>query len=131
MKEKDTESLNIIEKLIDNNNSGTVVLLQNLDRLLSIDVDDLIESEQFFYEKIGLLKKYLSMVFHRYLTGPNAISIHVSNFEDCFQKGKKLKPWDPFMEKNTNTIPIGEEKLKFKDNSISVSPFVLPHHSLI
>ena len=31
--------------------------------------------------------------------------------------------------KNTNTIPIGEEKLKFKDNSIFVSPFVLPHHS--
>lgn len=129
MKETDDESLKIINKLIENHNSGSVVLLQNLDRLLSIDVNDLVESEQFFYEKISLLKKYLSMVFHRYLTGPNAINIHVSNLEECFQKGKKLKPWDPFMEKNTNTIPIGEEKLKFKDSSISVSPFVLPHHS--
>jgi hypothetical protein len=127
-RETDQSSLKILEILLKNNQSGTVLLLQNLDRLLSLE-NDIEKSEAFFYDKIDILKKYLSMVFHRYLSGQNSIKIHVSNFDEVFKSGKNLKPWDPFLESNTNTKIKPTDVQKYKNHSISITPFILPHHS--
>jgi hypothetical protein len=124
----DKESNLIINKLLEQTNTGTVVLWQDLDRLIEIDNDN-DENEKHFYNKIESLKKYLSMIFHRYLSGPKAIKIHVSNLDDFNSSESRLKPWDPFLEKNTFTQNLGSEKLKYKNNEIIVTPFVLPHHS--
>ena len=124
----DKTSNSIITNLIGKGDTGTVVLWQNLDRLITLDGND-DENENYFYEKIEILKKYLSMIFHRYLSGPQAIKIYISHIDDYGNEKTKLKPWDPFLEKNTYTQDLGTEKIKFKNNAILVTPFILPHHS--
>ena len=124
----DNDSNKIINKLLEKTKTGTVVLWQNLDRLIFLE-DDNTENEKFFYEKVENLKKYLSMIFHRYLAGPKSINIHVSHIDDFGSQSNQLKPWDPFLEKNTFTQNLGAEKIKYKNNEIIVTPFVLPHHS--
>jgi len=124
----DKKSNSIINRLLDKNDTGTVVLWQNLDRLITLDGDD-DQNEQFFYEKIEHLKQYLSMIFHRYISGPQAIKLYVSNIEDYGNEKNKLKPWDPFLEKNSNTQDLGTETIKYKNHSIDITPYILPHHS--
>ena len=96
---------------------GTVVLCQNLDRLVS-DVDDP-EAENNFLDKFDYVAKYLEMVFHRFLVGKSKVSILVGKH--------KCKAWDPFLESNQLTQERATESLNPK--SIKVTPFVLPHVS--
>ena len=69
------------------------------------------------------------MIFHRYLSGPKSIKIHVSHIDEFSSTSNQLKPWDPFLEKNTFTQCLGTEKLRYKNNEIIITPYVLPHHS--
>ena len=123
----DNFSQKILDKKLQSLQSGTVVLWQDLDRLITLE-DEEEKNKDYFYEKIADLRKYLSMIYHRYLSGSNAIKIFLTpDLNDC--DNYKIIGWDPFCISNSHTEEIGSETLIYKKNKISVTPYVLPHHS--
>ena len=103
---------------LDSMKSGTVVLWQNLDRVID-SIDDLEGAERIFYNKFIDVRKYLEMVFHRYLGGPTRINISIGR--------TPLKPWDPYLMSNPFTQELSTEK--YEDGTIRIIPYVLPHVS--
>ena len=73
----DNFSQKILDKKLQSLQSGTVVLWQDLDRLITLE-DEEEKNKDYFYEKIADLRKYLSMIYHRYLSGSNAIKIFLT-----------------------------------------------------
>jgi hypothetical protein len=102
--------------------SGTLVLWQNLDRV--IDRTDSTSTEANLYEKMDIVRKHQEFVFHRYLKGESGIkSISI------FINGDSLKPFDPFNLKNPATQHLQDEKLEIYGETIYIQPYILPHHS--
>jgi hypothetical protein len=100
---------------------GTVVLMERPDRLVgNADADD-DEARERFFAMVRATVEHVGMVFHRFLTGRNAISISVN--------GSAIEPWDPFMDDHPATQRLPEESLPFGNGVVTVSPFVLPHVS--
>lgn len=93
--------------------SGTLVLLQRLDRLVTEDyqADD-------FLSAIDRVEAHLAMTFHRYLEGPYPRLTIIIN-------GQRVSPWDPFMTGHpskawaTMPTPIGGD--------VTAQCHVLPH----
>lgn len=107
---------------IDNN--GTLVLWENLDRM--IDKTDLASMEANLYEKMDIARKHVELVFHRYLKGEAGIrSILI------FFNNSPLKPFDPFNSKHPATQYLPNEQIEFYGETISIQPYILPHHSKI
>ena len=116
--DKDEEINNIpcIEKLKESD-KGTLVVWQNLDRLKV--------GELYFDRSMGRkmddVRKHLSLVFHRYLTGDTElkkIQIRINN--------ASIEPVDPFLT-NKNTQVMADENLYIDDVRITVRPYILPH----
>ena len=106
-----------ILSILDDFQSGTVVLCQRLDRITKDEEDP--DAEANFLEKFTYVAKYLEMVFHRYLKGRPRVKIRVGRHE--------CQGWDPFIATNAFTQERSTEHLDHKQ--ISVTPFVLPHVS--
>lgn len=102
---------------IKQSSKGTAVIWWDIDRLTKETQTDNTESMDKFMRTMDLIKKHLSMVFHRYMT--EGVKIY---FRD-----REIEPWDPFM--------IGADGLQLKadvylDNrKIMIKGFVLPHRS--
>jgi hypothetical protein len=102
---------------LDGARSGTLVVLEHLDRLVSdVPASDDLARERFF-TAVARASDHLSMVFHRFLSGRGAVALRVN--------GRKVEPWDPFLEDHPATQRLPREWL----GSVAVSPFVLPHWS--
>jgi hypothetical protein len=101
---------------------GTVVVWDKLDRLVGDDVavDDSAAHDRF-RSVISHVEQHLAMTFHRFLEGRGAISLCVN--------GQRLEPWDPFLESERFTQRLPDEVLTLRGDHVTVSPFVLPHHS--
>jgi hypothetical protein len=100
--------------------SGTVVLWQNMDRV--VDHFEVVKHkpENMFLERFLSVKEYLEMVFHQYLESrSNKITITVG--AAC------CEPWDPYLRSNHFTQELSSEK--YEDSRVSVVPYVLPHVS--
>ena len=109
--------------LLDDQTSGTVLFWDRLDRLVgSAFIDDEV-AQKHFRERVDSVKQYLAMVFHRFLSGRNAITIHLN--------GREIEPWDPFMEDVEAVESLPVEPLVADDIQIEVKPYILPHHSKI
>ena len=109
--------------LLDGQASGTVLFWDRLDQLVgSASADDDV-AQKHFRERADAVKQYLAMVFHRFLSGRNAITIHLN--------GREIKPWDPFMEDIEAVEPLPAETLIADGIQAEVKPFILPHHSKI
>jgi len=109
--------------LLEEQESGTVLFWDRLDQLVgSASTDDDI-AQKHFRERADSVKQHLAMVFHRFLTGRNAIAIHLN--------GRKVEPWDPFMEDTEAVDPQPTETLSADGARIEVKAFILPHHSKI
>jgi len=125
-KETDRKSEELMDVIISDLDHGTAVLWQNMDRLIQNDID--VEAdEDFFYEKINYMNKYIGMIFHRYLSGPNAIDIYCCHPSKIDEKKSKIKSWDPFLSNKSRKLD--REVIPFKGKNIAINPFVLPHHS--
>ena len=131
LNDTDEESEKLLDNIITHLDQGTCVLWQQLDRLIESDEseDENYIGEDFFYQKIEELRKYLGMIFHNYITGPKPIEIFLSTNENIRDKSSKIKAWDPFITSNNSTRILSTEKLHYKGESIEVTPYVLPHHS--
>ncbi len=108
----------IIERL-DAAEGGTLVLLEDLDRL-SGDADvDATSDRDFFLARVRAVERHLEMVFHRFMEGSSAIEFRVN--------GNVVAPWDPFAAGDVFVEPLQSES--FDNGRVRVQPFVLPHFS--
>lgn len=100
---------------------GTVVLLENADRLVGPEgVDDEAAHERF----LGAVREthhHLAMVFHRFLSGRDALQLSIN--------GSVVEPWDPFLENHPATQRLPHESIPARTGKVDVVPYVLPHVS--
>ncbi|MCZ7385823.1 MAG: ATP-binding protein [Candidatus Methanoperedens sp.] len=101
--------------------NGTVVLWENIDRIVSGTRVDNGKDHRLFLERIDSVKYHLAMVFHRFLER-GRLKIWINE--------RTLEPWDPFLKNKKATQLLNEESLDIT-KKIVVNPYVLPHHSKI
>lgn len=97
--------------------TGTLVLWEKLDRLTGARGSGKVDYARIISEA----QDYLSLVFHRYITGEKdlrRISLRVNNLE--------LEPIDPFNSKNNATQISPLETIR---PGITMQSFTLPHQS--
>lgn len=95
--------------------SGTLVLWEQLDRLVTPGF-----SEQNFLDLIDAVERHLSMVFHRYLQGVQPQFRLTIN-------GRPVVPWDPFLIDHPATWSSPVVPLPAAGGMIEVQCHVLPH----
>lgn len=109
-------------KSIEAEKSGTAVVWEKIDRIPGCSGSGATSQKEFLAE-IDRVKDHLALVFHRLLCGRGATRLHLN--------GRRIQPWDPFMEEAKATQPFPPEKLGFNDRQVEVTGFVLPHVSKI
>jgi hypothetical protein len=102
---------------------GTVVMWTDLDRLFEDETG--IRRDEIVNEKLDVVEKHLSLVFHRFLAGEvkgrKKIAISLN--------GHQVAAFDPFCRKNSATQILPEEVVYVGETAVQMQPFILPHHS--
>jgi|TARA_B100000315_G_C14594023_1_gene597621 hypothetical protein len=115
-------------KSLKNVENGTIVLWENMDRVVG-EFEDMDEhsAKESFQKIIQGVNKYISMVFHRFIGFGGKLNIYVCTPDTIGKDNIKIKGWDPFVidHKATNSLP--EEPLSKTD--IIMKGYVLPHFS--
>lgn len=108
---------------LDGQVQGTILFWDRLDQLVGdANADDEV-AQKHFRERADAVKAHLALVFHRFLRGRNAISLHLN--------GRRIEPWDPFLEETDAVDPLPAETLRADGQEVEVKAFILPHHSRI
>ncbi len=98
------------------NETGTLVLWESLDRI----VTNAYAAEDFF-DLIDRVEIHLAMVFHRFLEGPRARLKILLN-------GKSIAPWDPFMSGHPAKLWASPVQRRLTGSGVvTVECHVLPH----
>ncbi|MGJ1396475.1 ATP-binding protein [Sphingobacterium multivorum] len=106
-------SFPLFDKL-EKNESGTLVIWQDIDRIANSN----------FSEMIDKMRKHISLVFHKFLEGSfpsKKVNIAVND--------NPIKPFNPFNSNHPATQQIADEKINIFNSTVIVQPFILPHHS--
>jgi hypothetical protein len=102
---------------------GTVVVWRDLDRLFEDESGQ--RRDDIVNEKLDVMEKHLSLVFHRYLAGEvkgrKRIRITVN--------GHPVEAFDPFCRKNPATGLPPEDIVWIDGEAVRLQPYILPHHS--
>lgn len=109
-----------IHARLDDLASGTVVIWENLDRLVRDSREDDKEALNKFLETAESVKKHLAMVFHRFM--------EQGKFALFFQQ-RKVEAWDPYLIGKDGLQSFPEEQLQ--NGQVTVKGYVLPHKSRI
>lgn len=108
------------ERLTDH---GTIIIWSDLDRLFEDETGR--RRDEIVNEKLDIVEKHLSLVFHRYLAGEvkgrKKIAISIN--------GHAILPFDPFCRKNPATQMLPEEVVYVGGAAVQMQPYILPHHS--
>lgn len=105
---------------LDNLEHGTIVVWKALDRIVDHNITDRHHPKDAFLGRFLSIKKYLEMVFHRYLERrTKRIKIKIG-IGECIA-------WDPFLLRNNFTRELSSER--HEDSRVKVVPYVLPHIS--
>jgi hypothetical protein len=111
------------------NSIGTVVLWQELDRILDYERPDGESARRRLGSMVREVEGHLAMVFHRFLSGEARRRPRLR----IILNGNEVAPWDPFAREERATkklerinIPVGAPEL---EGELTVEPFVLPHQS--
>ena len=100
---------------------GTLVVWEKLDRLVGdVGANDARARRQFL-DGLRSLEYHLAMVFHRFMVQRNRVSIWLN--------GREVERWDPFLSDDGATQQMPSETLGDSESPITITPFVLPHHS--
>lgn len=103
-----------------NHSSGTIVIWNELDRMVkNVKADDKVALGKFLH-CMDLVKKNLSMVFHRFISD--------GRIKLWFQD-RLVEAWNPFLENEPATQIFPEEPMQ--NGNIKIKGFVLPHKSKI
>ncbi len=106
-------------KELEKNNTGTLVVWENLDRLKAGELN----FEAVLGRKIDGVRDHLALVYHRYLKGePGITKLSISI------NGESILPVDPFLQ-GKSTQPMDDEVIVIQGNKIIVRPYILPHIS--
>lgn len=101
-----------------NPDHGTIILIEDLDRI--IDENNINKSKTKFFNVIKKVAIHIGIVFHRYISEDN-LQIYVNN--------NQVQPWNPFVVNNVATQELNEEVCW--DSSYTkktvIQPYVLPH----
>lgn len=100
---------------------GTIVLWENLDSIVGLASRDNQKAQDNFLEIIENVEHHLAIIFHRFLEKRNRLKIWINS--------RQIEPWDPFLSKCSSTQLLPKENLLFKEEKITIQPYVLPHHS--
>ena len=109
--------------LMDEQDCGTQVLWECLDRIVDGSPTDDLRSHRRFLDLVAQVEAHVAMTFHRFLSDRKGISIHVN--------GRTVEAWDPFLEGSAATWQLGEERLHLHGAAITIRPYILPHHTKI
>lgn len=105
------------------NKTGTAVIWTKLDRLFEDQYGS--KRDEIVNEKLDLLERHLSLVFHRFLAGEvkhhPKLSIRIN--------GHTVKPFDPFCRKFKATQVLPKEIVRVDGKEVTIQPYILPHHS--
>lgn len=105
---------------------GTVVLWEGLDRVLLYQNPWGARAETAMHSVRMALSQYLSMVFHRFLSGESKRRLPLRISVD----GTCLEPWDPFARAEPATQSLPEQRLDFEIGGraygVVARPFLLP-----
>lgn len=110
----------IFEKEINTVRSGTVVIWNDIDRIVKDLQKEDEDSLDKFLQIMVQVKKHLAMVFHRFIEN-GRIKIH---FQD-----RAIEAWNPFLLNEPATQGFPDEP--FYNGKVIVKGFVLPHKSKI
>lgn len=109
-----------LEIEISNLTSGTIVLWNDIDRVVKDFSQDDTKALDKFLQTMEQVKKHLAMVFHKFIE-KNKINIFFQN--------KKIEAWNPFLIDEIATQTFPEEKIQ--NGKVIIEGFVLPHKSKI
>ncbi|KHN51722.1 ATP-binding protein [Aeromonas hydrophila] len=103
--------------------NGTAVIWRKLDRLLEDEIG--VHRDEIVNEKLDVVGRHLSLVFHRFLSGElkgySKLSLSIN--------GHPITAFDPFCRKNPATQILPEEVVHIGAAQVRLQPFILPHHS--
>ena len=104
--------------------SGTIVLWEKLDRLLPLKSPDSGWARRRIEGLVPKVSAYLSMVFHRFLSGEAYAKVRIT------VNGVDLQPWDPFarQEPRTKQLDTDEFEIEHEDvtGAVTVNRYLLP-----
>ena len=103
--------------------SGTLVLLQDLDRVSGIPNKDGAANKESFMRQCEEVEEYLSLVFHRIIEALNGVQIYVNN--------NRITPVDPFFVVEATQILQSHRLRDSNGATVLVEPFVMPHESKV
>lgn len=115
---KDEEILGHIK-----NGQGTIVLWQNMDHVVGDSATEDNNARRNFQKMIDETATHLGMVFHRFLSGRDAISIQVNV--------TPVVGWDPFLLDRLGQQQLPVERYGTGEKLVIITPYVLPHQSKI
>jgi hypothetical protein len=105
--------------------SGTVVVWQNLDRVIPASGAHGGWAKRRFEVLVEKTKQHLAMAFHRFLTGENGaprISMAVN--------GEKVRPWDPFVRHEPATQQLPSQQFELEGGvgvgAVELRRYILP-----
>jgi hypothetical protein len=116
----------LIEKITEDG-SGTMVMWEKVDRLIkSYDKPTGKAAQRAISNIVTSLKEHLSMTFQRFLDHTDKRCQNIN----MVVNGEPIKAWDPFQEKNTATLILGDEDvvvdMEEHSASFKVRSFLLP-----
>lgn len=128
LSDSDIEHDKLIDKLIKNHlgdtESGTILLWRQLDASLVGEHKQ--RNETRFNEILDMARKHLETVFHRFLSPGQGQKTTKIDFN-----GSDLVAFDPFGPAVNARRELPTEDIVIAQETISVHPFVLPHHSKV
>jgi hypothetical protein len=101
--------------------SGTLVVWQNLDRLMVGEID----FSRSMAKKMDDVRSHLSLVFHRYISGEAGLKRIVVRMNNT-----PIEPADPFLTKR-HTQVMDDEVLEIEGAKVVITPYILPHFSTL
>ncbi len=106
-------------EVVNNQNSGTLILWENLDRIVG-NADANNESvKNAFYQEMISVKHHLSLVFHKFIESKRV---------KLFFQNEEIEANNPFL---LNLNPKPEMGLPEKFGNVEITYFILPHMSEI
>lgn len=108
------------ENNLENFDSGTLVIWNDLDRVVKHFKEKDNASLDKFLFIMERVKKHLAMVFHRFIEGKRI---------KIFFQDNEIAPWNPFLPNESATQSFSEEQIH--NGQVIIKGFVLPHKSKI
>jgi len=111
-------------RVLDSLDSGTLVMLENLDRVVGGASPNNEKAHEHFLAKIDELRKHLAMTFHRFIARPRPrLNIWINGSD----QDHLVEAWDPFMEGHKCTTRTPIDPVQFGGQIVNIRGYVLPH----